>query len=57
MLLKYRLPTKNGLLDWDCAEAIDVPGMADSLSYIREQAAFPVCVPLPSSHLRLHTNS
>jgi len=35
------LPTKNGLLDWDCAGAIDVPGMAESLAYIRQNAAFP----------------
>ncbi|KAL4732621.1 ribosylnicotinamide kinase [Fusarium chlamydosporum] len=35
------LPAKNGLLDWDCAEAIDIPAMADSLAYIRQHAAFP----------------
>ncbi|KAF4999805.1 hypothetical protein FGRMN_2185 [Fusarium graminum] len=35
------LPTKNGLLDWDCAEAIDIPAMAESLAYIRQHAAFP----------------
>ncbi|KAM0244405.1 hypothetical protein ACHAP5_006312 [Fusarium lateritium] len=35
------LPTKNGLLDWDCAEAIDVPAMAESLAHIRQHAAFP----------------
>lgn len=39
----YRLPTKDGLLDWDCAEAIDVPAMAEALSYIRQHATFPVC--------------
>lgn len=33
---------KNGLLDWDCAGAIDIPGMAESLAYIREHASFPV---------------
>jgi hypothetical protein len=33
---------KNGLLDWDCPEAIDIPGMADSLAYIRQHASFPV---------------
>lgn len=38
----YRLPTKNGLLDWDCAEALDIPAMAESLAYIRQHAAFPV---------------
>ncbi|KAF4976159.1 hypothetical protein FZEAL_7137 [Fusarium zealandicum] len=35
------LPTKDGLLDWDCAESIDIPAMADSLAYIRQHAAFP----------------
>jgi uridine kinase len=39
---QFRLPTKNGLLDWDCAEAIDIPAMAESLAYIRQHAAFPV---------------
>lgn len=40
-----RLPSKNGLLDWDCAEAIDVVAMADALAYIRQHAEFPVCPP------------
>ncbi|KAG7407363.1 Nicotinamide riboside kinase [Fusarium oxysporum f. sp. rapae] len=35
------LPTKNGLLDWDCAEALDIPAMAESLAYICQHAAFP----------------
>ncbi|KAG5920788.1 hypothetical protein E4U42_006069 [Claviceps africana] len=35
------LPSKDGLLDWDCAGAIDVPAMADALCYIRQHAAFP----------------
>ncbi|KAH6676066.1 nicotinamide riboside kinase 1 [Plectosphaerella plurivora] len=35
------LPTKNGLLDWDCAEAISVPDMAKALSHIRSQGTFP----------------
>lgn len=33
---------KDGLLDWDCAESIDVPTMAEALSYIRQHASFPV---------------
>lgn len=37
-----RLPIKDGLVDWDCAGAIDIPSMADSLSYIRQNASFPV---------------
>ncbi|KAL2203629.1 P-loop containing nucleoside triphosphate hydrolase protein [Sarocladium strictum] len=35
------LPSKNGVLDWDCAEAIDVSAMAEALSYIRSHASFP----------------
>ncbi|KAF4451395.1 hypothetical protein F53441_5661 [Fusarium austroafricanum] len=35
------LPTKNGLLDWDCAGALDIPAMAESLANIRQHAAFP----------------
>ncbi|KAL7785816.1 P-loop containing nucleoside triphosphate hydrolase protein [Trichoderma ceciliae] len=35
------LTMKNGLLDWDCAEAIDIPAMAEALSYIRQHASFP----------------
>ncbi|GAB0134254.1 hypothetical protein EsDP_00002634 [Epichloe bromicola] len=35
------LPSKDGLLDWDCAGALNIPAMADALSYIREHAAFP----------------
>ncbi|KAL7930135.1 P-loop containing nucleoside triphosphate hydrolase protein [Trichoderma chlorosporum] len=35
------LPMKDGLLDWDCPEAIDIPAMAEALSYIRQNASFP----------------
>ncbi|KAM5348678.1 hypothetical protein ACJ41O_008502 [Fusarium nematophilum] len=35
------LPMKEGLLDWDCAESLDIPAMADSLAYIRQHASFP----------------
>ncbi|KAI5457384.1 P-loop containing nucleoside triphosphate hydrolase protein [Mariannaea sp. PMI_226] len=35
------LPSKDGLLDWDCAESLDIPAMAESLAYIRQHAAFP----------------
>lgn len=45
MLMFYRLPSKNGVLDWDCAEAIDVSAMAEALSYIRSHASFPVSTP------------
>ncbi|OAQ91246.1 nicotinamide riboside kinase 1 [Purpureocillium lilacinum] len=36
-----QLPRKNGFVDWDCAEAIDVPALADALSYVREHASLP----------------
>ncbi|KAK6845198.1 nicotinamide riboside kinase 1 [Apiospora arundinis] len=36
-----KLPMRDGLLDWDCAAAIDIPGMAKALSYIRQHATFP----------------
>lgn len=44
LMLMYdpRLPMKEGLLDWDCPEAIDIPAMAEALSYIRQNASFPV---------------
>lgn len=48
----YRLPSKDGLLDWDCAEAIDIPAMANTLRYIRQNGAIPVrtlCLYRPST--------
>lgn len=42
MLILSSIPSKDGVLDWDCAEALDVPGMAESLAYIRDHASFPV---------------
>lgn len=42
--VKHSIPSKDGFLDWDCAGAIDVPAMADALSYIRQHAEFPVRV-------------
>jgi hypothetical protein len=39
------LPSKHGLLDWDCAGSLDVDGMAESLAYIRQHASFPVSGP------------
>ncbi|PHH90285.1 hypothetical protein CDD83_4086 [Cordyceps sp. RAO-2017] len=35
------LPSKDGLLDWDCAEAIDVEAMIAALAYVRQHAALP----------------
>ena len=36
---------RDGLLDWDCAGAIDIPGMAKALAYIRANGVFPVSAP------------
>lgn len=38
---KARLPKKDGLLDWDCVEALDVPKMAESLAHISKHGVFP----------------
>ncbi|KAI0472340.1 nicotinamide riboside kinase 1 [Xylaria cf. heliscus] len=35
------LPSKHGLLDWDCAEAINFDEMAKALEYIRAEGTFP----------------
>ncbi|KAI1411685.1 P-loop containing nucleoside triphosphate hydrolase protein [Hypoxylon sp. FL1857] len=35
------LPSKDGLLDWDCAEAIDIPDMKRALEHIRADGTFP----------------
>lgn len=37
-----RLPLKDGLVDWDCAAAIDVGAMVEALTYMRQHGAFPV---------------
>ncbi|KAI1753663.1 nicotinamide riboside kinase 1 [Xylaria castorea] len=36
-----RLPSKDGLLDWDCAEAINFDEMARALEHIRAEGTFP----------------
>lgn len=41
-LICYRLPSKDGLLDWDCAESLNIPDMEKALSHIRLQGTFPV---------------
>lgn len=41
-----RLPTKDGLVDWDCAEALYIPDMVKALSWIRENGTFPVSAKL-----------
>ncbi|KAI1780487.1 P-loop containing nucleoside triphosphate hydrolase protein [Hypoxylon cercidicola] len=35
------LPSRDGLLDWDCAEAIDIPEMTRALLHIRTHGTFP----------------
>lgn len=35
------LPVKDGLLDWDCAESINIPDMGKALSHIRSEGTFP----------------
>ncbi|KAF3070980.1 Nicotinamide riboside kinase [Daldinia childiae] len=35
------LPFKEGLLDWDCAEAINIPDMKRALEHIRAHGTFP----------------
>ncbi|KAI0131276.1 P-loop containing nucleoside triphosphate hydrolase protein [Daldinia grandis] len=35
------LPYKEGLLDWDCAEAINIPDMKRALEHIRAHGTFP----------------
>ncbi|KAK6063108.1 fructosamine kinase [Seiridium cupressi] len=36
------LPMKDGLLDWDCAEAISIPDMTKALEHIHAGGTFPV---------------
>ncbi|KAI8634098.1 nicotinamide riboside kinase 1 [Xylariaceae sp. FL1651] len=35
------LPTKDGLLDWDCAESLNFEDMARALEHIRAEGTFP----------------
>ncbi|TVY59608.1 Nicotinamide riboside kinase [Lachnellula suecica] len=35
------LPRKHDLLDWDCAEALDIPRMGKSLDHISQNGTFP----------------
>ncbi|KAI0602249.1 P-loop containing nucleoside triphosphate hydrolase protein [Biscogniauxia sp. FL1348] len=35
------LPMKDGLLDWDCAEALNIPDMTRALEHIRAEGTFP----------------
>lgn len=42
LLILSRLPTKNGLLDWDCAGALAIPDIVKSLEHIHKNGTFPV---------------
>ncbi|KAK3901440.1 nicotinamide riboside kinase [Staphylotrichum tortipilum] len=48
------LPTKNGLTDWDCPEAISIPDLEAALVHIRETGTFPVstCSRMPACSRR-----
>src|SRR4051794_32753021 len=46
----HRLPTKNGLLDWDCAEALSIPDIVSSLKHIHTNGTFPVSSPSLITH-------
>ncbi|KAK4101412.1 P-loop containing nucleoside triphosphate hydrolase protein [Parathielavia hyrcaniae] len=35
------LPIKNGLVDWDCPEAISIPDLEDALAHIHATGTFP----------------
>ncbi|KAJ6782580.1 hypothetical protein PWT90_05696 [Aphanocladium album] len=35
------IPLNNGIADWDCAEAIDIPAMTEAVAYIRQHGQIP----------------
>lgn len=39
---------RDGLLDWDCAEAIAIPDMIRALEHIRVNGTFPVSTLAPN---------
>src|ERR1700712_3592102 len=39
---EVELPKKHDLLDWDCAESLNIPNIAKSLDYISKTGTFPV---------------
>lgn len=38
----HRLPVTEGFVDWDCAEALEIPDMEATLTHIEEQGTLPV---------------
>lgn len=51
--INIRLPKKHDLLDWDCAEALSIPDIVNSLDYIHQNGTFPVSTH-PLSHRANH---
>lgn len=47
---------KDGLLDWDCAESLNIPDMEKALSHIRSEGTFPVSIKGPDP-ARTHRSS
>ncbi|KAK4241080.1 nicotinamide riboside kinase [Achaetomium macrosporum] len=43
------LPVKDGLVDWDCPEAISIPDLESALTHIRETGTSPVSSNVPST--------
>ncbi|KAK3304297.1 putative nicotinamide riboside protein [Chaetomium strumarium] len=43
------LPIKDGLLDWDCPEAISIPDLEAALTHIRETGSSPVSSIVPNT--------
>ncbi|PQE19569.1 nicotinamide riboside kinase 1 protein [Rutstroemia sp. NJR-2017a WRK4] len=40
-LPEEKLPKKDDLIDWDCAESLNIPRIAETLEYVHENAALP----------------
>ena len=43
ILIFTSIPLKDGLEDWDCAEALVVRDIVTSLDHIQKHGTFPVC--------------
>jgi hypothetical protein len=46
LLILKSLPVKEGLLDWDCAEALAIPDIVKSLDYIQKNGTLIVRLPI-----------
>jgi uridine kinase len=58
ILILHRLPFKDGLRDWDCAEALNLDTMLESLQHIRQEGTFLVRPPELRAHksISVHYN-